>query len=465
MADIQFADEQIASNAKQKSDPARINFSAFTLRNLEAPTSPAPDKIIQKDYWDISTPGFGLRISSTGARSWVLLARVLRGGVKKVARVTIGKYAERDDDPRGMTLAVARARAHDLRLMVAKGEDPALAKQHSERAKVAASRDTLGAVIDDFLKRYPKSKKLRPATMRQYHYILRGKDFDALRSRSIASITRREVNTFLDEIQDRGVTVTANRALAALRKVMHWAIQRGIIESTPTDHIEPPIAYVPRQRHLFGDVTRKRPNEMALAWRAVAAVGTFGALPMLLMLLGQRLGETSGMRDDELIDLDGAAPMWRLPGARTKNGKEHTIPLGPLAVSIIKAIPCIEESPFVISPTGVRPFTAISHLKRDVDKQIALLSADDPRQYAGQFAEHWTLHDLRRTFKTGLAELGVSGEIRDALMNHSRLGMDTVYNHAQYAAAKRTAVLQWERYISELLDPAKSEKIVLIRAA
>ena len=52
-------------------------------------------------------------------------------------------------------------------------------------------------------------------------------------------------------------------------------------------------------------------------------------------------------------------------------------------------------------------------------------------------------HDLRRTFKTGLAELGVTGEIRDALMNHSRPGMDSVYNHAGYVVQKRAAMLLW----------------------
>ena len=259
--------------------------------------------------------------------------------------------------------------------MVARGEDPAQAKDIAQRAQLAASRDTLDRVIEEFLERYPKSKKLRPATMRQYRYVLRGKDLAALRPRPIASITRRDVNDLLDQAQDRGVTVAANRLLAALRKVMHWAIQRGIIETAPTDHVDAPIEETPRQRHLFGDDTRKRPSEMALAWRAFGAVGSFGALPMLRMLLGQRLAETSGMQDDELVDLDGAAPHWRIPGARTKNGKEHIVPLGPMAVSIIKGAPRIEGSPLIFTSNGERPFTAVSRLKKDIDEAAAALIA------------------------------------------------------------------------------------------
>jgi integrase len=246
--------------------------------------------------------------------------------------------------------------------------------------------------------------------------------------------------------------------LAVLRKFFRWSIQRNLIATSPANDIEPPAAEEPRDRHLYGNRLHNQPNELALLWRACEQVGPFGAVPKLLMLTGQRLSEVAGMRQEELLDLDGADPRWLIPGSRTKNRKAHVVPLATLAVQTIRAVSQKVNCPFLFSGTGSTAFSGFSALKKRIDAQIEKLKNEHPAQYHGQFLKPWRFHDLRRTFKTGLAELGVGSDIRDALVNHTPQGVAAHYDHAELTEGKREAVARWEREIKTLLAQARKQK-------
>jgi integrase len=175
-------------------------------------------------------------------------------------------------------------------------------------------------------------------------------------------------------------------------------------------------------------------------------------MPKLLMLTGQRLSEVAEMQDDELLDLNGKDPRWIIPGTRTKNSKEHVVPLGPTAVKALRTIPRLRNCPFVFSTTGTTPISGFTNLKKRIDTQIEKQKKEQPSIFAGQFSKPWRFHDLRRTFKTGLAELGVSPDVRDALVNHTPQGVAAHYDHGEYNALKREAMLRWEQHIQNLID-------------
>lgn len=251
--------------------------------------------------------------------------------------------------------------------------------------------------------------------------------------------------------------------LAVLRKLFRWSIQFKLIDQSPASGIEPPAAEVPRARHLFGNRLHNQPNELALLWRACPQIGPFGALPKLLMLTGQRLSEVAGMREEELLDLDGPEPRWLIPANRTKNGRLHLVPLSPLAVKTIQSIPRMVNCPFIFSTTGTTAFSGFSGLKRRIDTQIESLKHEHPARYPGQFKDSWRFHDLRRSFKTGLKELGISSDVRDALVNHTPQGVDAHYDHAELTHGKREAMGKWEGHIMELIKmdqpaPAKRKR-------
>ncbi len=432
----------------------RLAFTPFALKRIPVPSAgPMANgrpQLVQRDYWDNSTPGFGLRITSTGTKSWICMTRLL--GQSKVKRFTLGRVSDRDGHG-GLTLQQARREALALRERIGRGEDPRQTEQQAKVDAIRRSRDTFEAVVEEFLRmHHPVNKTaLRPSSLRRYKLVLAGPDLAGWRARPIASITRADVLTVLHNMQARGLGVSCNRALAAIRVLMHYAIQRNLIEVAPTDHVKPVAAEISRDRHLFGDAEHNRPSEIALLWRACEEVGPFGALPKLLLLTGQRRDEVTGMKHSELIDLGSKNARWSLPPERTKNGKRHLVPLGPEAVRIIQGMPTLAQCEFVFSTTGTTAFSGFSNLKEKIERTIATLKKAHPATYAQQFTEEWRLHDLRRTAKTGWSDLGVASDVRDALLGHAKPGMDRVYDHSRRAVEKRAAMLTWERHIMGLV--------------
>ena len=443
----------------------RVTFTPLALKHLPAPKPKqgADGQIIvtQRDFWDGSTAGFSLRISSTGRRVWTLLARLPKDGTQRVRRFTLGTYSTRTGDG-GLSLADARDKANQYKRAIARGDDPEGQQEAAKQRAIRESGHTFETVVEEFLRTYhPVNKKqLRPSSLRRYKLVLAGPDLAAWRARPIASITRADVLHALHRMQDRGLGVSCNRALAAIRVLMHYAIQRNLIEVAPTDHVKPVAAEISRDRHLFGDAEHNRPSEIALLWRACEAVGPFGALPKLLLLTGQRRDEVTGMKHEELIDLGSKHARWSLPPERTKNGKRHLVPLSPAAVQLIQGMPKLANCEFVFSTTGTTAFSGFSNLKAKIDKTISALKKDHPAEYARQFTEPWRLHDLRRTAKTGWSDLGVASDVRDALLGHAKPGMDRVYDHSQRATEKRAALEMWEQHVMKVVkaDAGQSTK-------
>ena len=430
----------------------KIAFTSLKLKHLPIPMRDASGKVSQVDYWDESQPGFGLRLSSSGDGSWMLMTRVLRQGRPTLVRVNLAPYGDPAEDPEALSLADARAKAAEALRRIRGGEDPVVAKRQKRERQIEDSKRTFGAVAALFLAKHCTKK--RPATYRQYNSILTGPDFAEWRERPLASITRRDVRDVLEEIVERGAGISANRTLACLRKMMNWAVENDYLENAPTVAVKAPVPERPRDRHLFGDSMKNRPSEIALAWKAFEKLGPVNAAYLkLLLLTGQRKQELAHMRTDELFDLDKENPRWIIPGAKTKNGEEHAVPLSPLASELLRGIPRFEGCAHVFSLNGETPMNGFSKLKERIDRVIRDLKASG--QNERQFTEPWTLHDLRRTFSTGLIELGVSESVVDLLTNHisgeARRGVRRHYNHARREKEKREAMLTWERHIRSLI--------------
>ena len=452
-----------------KAKPRRVPFDVKTLKHLKTPpkrlNTHGHEVVNQVTYWDASTKGFGLRISSAKTKTWIWMGRILKHGRQVVTRYHLGPYAEHEGGP-GLTLHEARSKAHEYQRAVDRGEDPGQQRQDAKTEALTRSKHTYQRVVEEFLATHHPRKKaaLRPSTLRRYTGLLLGPDVEDWCARPLASLTRSDVIDLLHRMQRRKsanggkLTVSVNRMLAVLRKFFRWSIQRNLIAQSPANDIEPPAAEVPRDRHLFGNRRHNRPSELGLLWHICGKVGPFGTLPKLLMLTGQRLNEVAGMRQEELLDLHGTDPRWLIPGSRTKNGKAHVVPLAPMAVKTIRSVTRMINSPFIFSGTGETAFSGFSALKKRIDAQIEVVKKEDPDGHIGQFTAPWRFHDLRRTFKTGLAELGVGSDIRDALVNHTKQGVDAHYDHAELTQGKREAMQTWERHLTALIAPAGKKR-------
>lgn len=425
--------------------PNRISFTPMNLKRLPVPERAANGRPVQVDYWDETTKGFGLRVSSTGRKTWTLLTRVHGSGEQ--IRVTLGDYAERETDL-GLTLAQARAAAKERWAQARAGHNP-------NRAAAQARSRIFSDVAQEFLDKHCRAKNRRPRTIEGYKHILEGEALRPLAPRPLASITHEEFQDVLDSLAKRA-PIQANRTLAVVRKMMKWAKSRKYLSISPVADIERPSEENRRNRHLFGHELHGRPSEIALAWRAFDAAGPFAPVLKLMALTGQREREVAGMRWAELLELNGSQPRWLIPEERAKNNVAHIVPLGPTALEILRVQPRLAKSPFVFTTTGETPVSGFSWAKRKVDAEIKRLKAEGV--YPGQFEAPWVFHDLRRTLKTGLNELGIRKDVRDALLNHMREGVDAHYDHAALEKEKREAVLVWDDFVNQLIGVRKDMK-------
>jgi integrase len=179
--------------------------------------------------------------------------------------------------------------------------------------------------------------------------------------------------------------LTANRTRASPSSFFSWCITRGLVEQNPVigTHIAPEQS---RERVL-------PMTELAAVWRACGDDGAYGAIVRMLMLTAQRREEIGGLRWHEVRD-----DMIVLPGERTKNKRTHIIPLSGPARDIIAAQPRTGEYVFG------RQFVSWSHRKQWLDGQLRIAP--------------WTVHDLRRSAATHMAEIGIAPHIIEAILNH-----------------------------------------------
>jgi integrase len=382
------------------------------------------------EYFDTLLPGFALRVTDKGTKSWVVFYRI----DGKQVRRTLGKYPALD-------LAKARQAARESLELAAKGTDARAVARERKTAASRARRNTVAVVVEQFIERHAK---LKTRSWQATDSIFRRHVLPVWGDRPIDSITRRDVHELLDGLVDRDMPVMANRVLAHVRKAFNWALDRGILDASPIVRIQAPAKESPRDRTLSDD-------EIRAAWSAFEGLGDpFGPMFKLLLVTGQRRDEVARMSWTEI-----EGDLWTIPRERAKSDRAHSVPLSPLAMEILEGLRRRQSGwtgEFVFSTRGgQKPVSGYSKA----------------RQRAGKLCDvaDWTLHDLRRTAATGMAQLGISPEIIGRVLNHAPKGVTAqVYNRHTYLNEKRRAFGAWSQKIESIVRPSDDATIVPLRA-
>ena len=384
-------------------------------------------------YWDRHLPGFGLRISSNGAKSWVAMYRV--GGKTVMETIgTLARFPKVDD---------ARKIARDSMAKAARGENPVrIRKDREERA----IESTFRVVAQRYLDRYAK-KHTKPTTWKEAQRQLAVDVLPKWGERPIASITRQDVIRLLESIEARGSPVQANRTLARLKTLFAWVQREEIITSDPTALVDKVIREQARDRVLDE-------QEIGLFWSACEVVGwPFGPMGKLLLLTAQRRDEVGGMRWGEL-DLEKR--IWTIPRERAKNNRAHEVYLSDLALEVIGRLPRLETEPgFVFTTTGYSHISGYGKARATLHEIMKALLRQETSDEAATIAQ-WTFHDLRRTAATGMARLNMPPHDVDRILNHvsgTIRGVAAVYNRFEYLAERKAALEAWGRFVEGLIRP------------
>jgi integrase len=367
------------------------------------------------EVWDAKLPGFGVRVSPTGTKSFVLLYR-FRGLPR---RLTLGRYPV-------LGLGEARDLAKEALNQVARGIDPNQGKEESPATHLFEE------VTDEFV-RVHCGRRNREGTRKETARILQFDFVSRWKRRDVRDIGRKDVLDVLDAIVERGAPIAANNALAAIRKFFNWCFERGVIDNNPCNGIKKPAKSETRDRVLSDE-------ELGAIWKASDTIGyPFGALVQLLLLTAQRRTEVATMR---WRDIDLSSGVWTIPAELTKNGKPHLVPFSAFALARLASLPRLHES-FLFPARGndTTTFSGFSKLKA---------KADQLSQVNG-----WTLHDLRRSAATHMGRLGVAPHVVERILNHesgSFRGVAGVYNRFQYLPEMREGLERWARHLERLMN-------------
>jgi integrase len=379
-----------------------------------------PDTAKRVDYRDTVVPGLVLRVNKSGTKTFSFHKRI--NG--KMTRLTIGHFGP-------FSLVQARERARQILYEIETG------KFEDRTGIEVEAKPTLGDVIPDYIE---KHAKVHNRDWKRKEALLA--KFTSLQGKRIGEIKRADVVKACDTIH-KAAPVSANRALAHLKHLMGWCVERGMIDASPIAGMKPLSKERSRERVLTD-------YELGALWVASDAEGyPFGDCMKLLMLSGQRRAEVAEIRWSE-IDLKKR--LWTLPSQRAKNGRQHTVPITDAMLVVLRKVPKFLNSDFVFTTTGKSPISGFGRLKERLDKALP------------EGTEPWIIHDLRRTMSTNMAMLRVAQPVTEALLNHKTgvvSGVAAIYNVYSYADEKREALEKWNERIKEITtaknDPSLAE--------
>lgn len=378
----------------------------FTDRNVTRTNPTLPDGKNEIIYFDDDTRGLGFRIRSSGSRSWIY--QYWHGG--RARRITLGSWP-------ALSAKLAREMVGPLARQVGEGKDPSQDKFQSR-----AYKESFKEVADLYLA--AKAHDLRPRSLEEVERHLK-KHAKPLHNIAIENLGRQDIGSLLTKITANSGPVAANRVRSSIVALFEWATREGKISVNEASFTNKRVEKS-RERTLDA-------YELAAIWHALPLGTDYGNIVKLLILTGQRREEIGGLLWSEINLTDNHII---LPGFRTKNGRQHVIPLSTEARQVIDATPRTEGRDCVFG-YGVTGFSGWGRSKERLDAQLPKMTA-------------WTLHDIRRSVATGMAGLGIQPHIIEAVLNHAsghKAGVAGVYNRQTYSKEKREALEVWSKHI------------------
>lgn len=385
---------------------AKKKFSDASIARLKPPAEG------RAEYWDEEVPGFGLRVTARGTKTWQLMYR--KDGRKR--RLTLGNYP-------ALSLMLARKAATDAQSALARGQDPA-----SERSALTGGPMTFEGFARAYLERYAKRRKKSWAADQA---MIENDLIKAWGRRPADAIARRDVIALLEDVMARGHPYAANRRLALIRKMFAWGIEVDLVNSSPATGVSAPAREETRTRVL-------KEHEIGALWQAWTDMGwPYGFIFKLVLLTAQRRSDIAGLR---LEDIGFTTQIWTPPLAKSDRGNAHELPLTPAVLEILTALPRATSALVFPSPG-------------DRKKPVSGFSKASERASELSGINDWRTQDLRRTAAVGMARLGVRPELLDQILNvrtTAAPGLRGVYQLASDAGEKRRAMETWSNQIDAI---------------
>lgn len=374
------------------------------------------------EFFDKNTSGLSVRFSPNGNKTFYY--RYRHNGRSR--RYKIGKYST------VMTLSIARRKVDELRLEVKRGGDP----QGEEKSIKNLSPKTFGELVSQYKEIHLST--LKDSTQNDYKNRIEIILNYFKKDRYIKDISRGDIFNFLESIK---APVQAQRIQAILSGILNFAFNRDWIEYNPATKIQ--ISTKKAKRGKPKKNVELSEEQIIKLWNGFDNYSKItGALFKILLVLGQRSGETRQM---EWKELDLKKKLWTIPPTKTKNGLEHFVPLSGLALDVIDEMKLLNGSKtFVFESPQIegKPLGASEKAAERIRERTQV--------------SDFNIHSLRTTVATKMASLGVSPQVLSKVLNHKTSGagstITAIYNQYDYEKEKREALNRWNNKLVRILS-------------
>lgn len=373
--------------------------------------------------WDTEVTGFALRVRPTG-KSWIVAYRPRGAG--RSANMKRLKLASVGIVPR---TAAARQLAREALGRVANGVDLLAERRAAQVREKARLGDLLERYDQDLARRNYVNRKTVIAGLRA--------KMASLLQRDVREITGADLALIVERLEQAGQHGAAQDFRSRARAFFQWAMVKARILKVN------PFAGLRKERTTRADRIAKAEHgralsdvELATVWAAADPATGFGRLLRFYLLTGCRRGEGAGVAWSML---DAHRTRIDLPAAFVKQGRAHAVYVTPALADLLAQCPVDARSDLVFASwkTG-----------RTISGWAPLL-----RSFAKRCPVVFELHDLRRTFRTGLSRLGVAPDIAELALGHARSDLEATYNKDKREALVREAFERWAAHIETVCAP------------
>jgi integrase len=379
--------------------------------------------------------GLHLLVMPIGSKLWRF--RYYTSG-KKESMLGFGAYDP--GSPEHISLARARELRDEARRMRKDGKNPAQERRRMNRPPVA--RNSNGAVT--FREAALAWHEDWGRASRDEHYVgvvkrrLERHLFGEIGDTGVSAVTGPQLLAAIKKIENAGSIDLSRRMYTTSRQIFRYSVAHGWAERDPSYDIPAALSQRPRPKHRTPLKSADLPEFFANLEKYNAYRITKLAV-VFTLLTAARTGETRFAVWSEIEDLDGEAPLWRIPAERMKMTKPHLVPLAPQAVEILKEARALYPGSKTIFPSEESRSGYMSE-----NAMLYLL-------HRMGFYKRATVHGFRGLFSTVLNESGLFHPdwIELALAHTEDDEVRAAYNSALWLLQRREMLAWWANYLDK----------------
>ncbi|ABS62793.1 integrase family protein [Parvibaculum lavamentivorans DS-1] len=377
-----------------------------------------------KMYKVTDRDGMYVLVSPTGALTFRFDYRL--NGRRET--VIIGRYG-----PTGVSLARAREKLIEAKLMIQDGVSPAFEKRREKRRIKEAKS------FGEFGERWLQDARMADSTRAMRRTIFERDILPTFRNRLLHEILPEDLRAMCEKVKARGAPATAVHVRDIVKLIFAFAILHGEKVSNPADEVGPSsiATFVPKDRSLS-------PSEIRIMLTQLEHVATLPTIRLGMKLFLLSMVRKSELQDAVWDEVDFENAVWSIPKERMKRSKAHNVYLSQQMLDIFIALKtCAGNSKYVLPSR----YDADAPMSRATFNRITVAVVERAKK-EGLPLEAFTIHDLRRTGSTLLNEVGFNSDwIEKCLAHEDGRSSRGIYNKAEYEHQRRHMMQEWSNLV------------------